>query len=235
MPEIQPDLSDQSRCISVHWSLPVQCVLPSTHRENWHEAWHPQSGNRIRYRRTLGIYRTEELRDGGGHTLEIPPPDFDTAAIQARVQAAPEGPWFLSDCEGELKIWREAVLRNVTRDETGEITGYRDPAEWRPGDLIAEWDLDTWDPGEDRDDDRIRALAEFITQAPADMRTLLKDVARLQARVDVLTGQVAGRDETIQRVRDLGEMWVGVAGGDSWGRHVLAAIDGDPADDGSQR
>jgi hypothetical protein len=73
VPEIKPDLSDESRCISVHWSLPVQCVLPCTHAENWHEAWHP-NGNRIRYRRTLGVYRTEELHDGGWHDLEIPPP-----------------------------------------------------------------------------------------------------------------------------------------------------------------
>jgi hypothetical protein len=74
MPEIKPDLSEWSRCISVHWSLPVQCVLPCTHRENWHEAWHPETGNRIRYRRSFGTYRTEELRDDDWVDLEIPPP-----------------------------------------------------------------------------------------------------------------------------------------------------------------
>lgn len=74
MPEIKPDLSDQSRCISVHWSLPVQCVLPSSHRENWHEAWHPESRNRIRYRRSFGVFRTEELSNGGWNALEIQPP-----------------------------------------------------------------------------------------------------------------------------------------------------------------
>ncbi|MEU6552044.1 hypothetical protein ABZ915_17435 [Streptomyces sp. NPDC046915] len=73
MPEITPDLSDKSRCISVHWNLPVQCVLPRSHRENWHEAWHPQTGNRLRYRRS-GVYRTEELHHGEWHDLEIPPP-----------------------------------------------------------------------------------------------------------------------------------------------------------------
>ena len=72
MPEIAPDLTDKTRCISVHWNLPVQCVLPRSHRENWHEAWHPQTGNRLRYRRS-GMYRTEELNDGW-RDLEIPPP-----------------------------------------------------------------------------------------------------------------------------------------------------------------
>lgn len=75
MPEIRPDLSDESRCISVHWSLPVQCVLPSSHRENWHEAWHPESGNRLRYRRSFGSFATEDLHDGEWHDLQIPPPN----------------------------------------------------------------------------------------------------------------------------------------------------------------
>lgn len=74
MPEIRPDLADESRCISVHWNLPVQCVLPRGHRENWHEAWHPENGNRLRYRRS-GPYRTEDLHDGEWHDLEIPPPN----------------------------------------------------------------------------------------------------------------------------------------------------------------
>jgi hypothetical protein len=74
MPEISPDLSEWSRCISVHWSLPVQCVLPCTHRENWHEAWHPTTGNRLRYRRAFGIYATEELRNDEWTALFIPPP-----------------------------------------------------------------------------------------------------------------------------------------------------------------
>ena len=73
MPEIKPNLSDQYRCISVHWSLPVQCILPCTHRENWHETWHP-NGNRIRYRRSMGIFRTEELIGDNWSDLEIPPP-----------------------------------------------------------------------------------------------------------------------------------------------------------------
>lgn len=74
MPEISPDLSDKSRCVSVHWSLPVQCVLPRTHRENFHEAWHPQTGNRLRYRRSMGAFVSEELHHGTWHDLLIPAP-----------------------------------------------------------------------------------------------------------------------------------------------------------------
>jgi hypothetical protein len=74
MPEIAVDRSDPNRCLSVHWSLPVQCVLPSSHRENWHEAWHPESGNRLRYRRSYGNFRTEDLHHGEWHDLKIPPP-----------------------------------------------------------------------------------------------------------------------------------------------------------------
>lgn len=75
MPEIRPDMSDENRCISVHWSLPMQCVLPSSHRENWHEAWHPETGNRLRYRRSFGNFATEDLHHGEWHDLQIPPPN----------------------------------------------------------------------------------------------------------------------------------------------------------------
>lgn len=71
---VRPDRSDESRCISVHWSVPVQCVLPVGHRENWHEAWHPKSRNRLRYRRSMGGYHTEELHHGEWHDLQLPPP-----------------------------------------------------------------------------------------------------------------------------------------------------------------
>ena len=73
--------------------------------------------------------------------------------------------WFLSDCEGSLEIWREAVLRNVTRDENGEIDSYRLPAEYKDGDLIASWDLSTWDEGEDPADDARRHLYAEIVRA----------------------------------------------------------------------
>lgn len=72
MPEIKPDRGDASRCISVHWTLPVQCVLPRGHRENWHETWSPETGNRLRYR--YAVHATQELRDAEWHDLQILPP-----------------------------------------------------------------------------------------------------------------------------------------------------------------
>jgi hypothetical protein len=72
MPEIKPDRADTSRCISVHWTLPVQCVLPRSHRENWHQAWNPETGHRLRYRHT--VHATQELRDSQWHDLQIPAP-----------------------------------------------------------------------------------------------------------------------------------------------------------------
>lgn len=84
--------------------------------------------------------------------------------IEALDRAAELGPLFLSDCEGRLEIWRESALQRVTRDEDGEITGYSTPACYSSTDLVAEWDLDTWDPGEDRyDDERRRAAAAIVT------------------------------------------------------------------------
>ena len=60
---LQPDLSDRNRCIATHWELPVQCVLSPTHRDD-HEAWHPESGNRIRFCGESVSPYTEELYHG---------------------------------------------------------------------------------------------------------------------------------------------------------------------------
>ncbi|MFI0718882.1 hypothetical protein [Streptomyces sp. NPDC021224] len=73
MPEITPDLSDPNRCVVVHWVLPVQCVLPSSHRED-HEAWHPQSSNRIKFCGESVAPSTHELHDGAWHLLDLPRP-----------------------------------------------------------------------------------------------------------------------------------------------------------------
>jgi hypothetical protein len=70
--------------------------------------------------------------------------------------------WMVSDCEGDLQIWRVGALRHVRRDEDGRITGYALPASYRPTDLIAEWDLNTWDAGDDESDDEHRAVAARI-------------------------------------------------------------------------
>lgn len=80
-----PDRSNPDRCLSVHWSLPVQCVLHVAHRENWHETRHPETGNRLRYR--YGALATEELRSGQWHDLDIPRPD-NRSREQLRAEVA---------------------------------------------------------------------------------------------------------------------------------------------------
>lgn len=112
---------DDNRCESTHWSLPVQCVLPSSHRENWHEAWHPETGNRLRYRYPGSL--TEELHHGEWHPLFLPKPgDPITTADQLR--AVTVGTVLLDSStnhgSAEPGVW---VLRS---DEAGpyfELTG----------------------------------------------------------------------------------------------------------------
>lgn len=65
------------QCVSNHWALQTRCVLPGSHRANWHEALHPLSGNRMRWRQTMGVYVTEELSDGEWRELGIVRPDAD--------------------------------------------------------------------------------------------------------------------------------------------------------------
>ncbi|MFC8676761.1 hypothetical protein ACFUEN_29250 [Streptomyces griseorubiginosus] len=118
--EISPDLSDRNRCVSVHWSIPTQCALPPSHWDD-HEANHPETGVRLRYCRTGGTWRTEELRDGAWHRLEIPPPGGYCG------QPDPDRP-------GVTCTWQHGhrFSRSHAADVDGEWhqwpTGLRDPA-----------------------------------------------------------------------------------------------------------
>jgi hypothetical protein len=143
----RPDLSDKSRCGSVHWSLPVQCVLKRTHRENWHEAWHPESGNRMRYR--YPIRTTQELRHGEWTTLYEPPitslpaavaaqgalpvpvgdqpqPLNDTrlAEIAARVEAASKGPWTVCEDYSDVLDGDGHQIISHFHDPDGQFTAH---------------------------------------------------------------------------------------------------------------
>lgn len=167
------------------------------------------------------------------------------AAIEAQEKMATEGPWFVSDCDGRLGIWREAALRNVDRDETGEITGYRLPVRVGPDNLIAEWDLDTWDPGENDTDDQRRANAHLMAAAPS----LLADVKRLTERVEAVrkrSNELIDWAETaesglmeaearvmllrgkLEEIRQLA--LVGGQNGEIVRRWIIAALEGFPAD-----
>lgn len=127
MPEIKPDLTDKSRCVSVHWNLPVQCVLPAGHHENWHEAWHPQTGNRMRYCRSMGVYASEELHHGAWHDLEIPPPGGycnDQHSHQPHVRCTQQyGHQFswnhTATVDGCRYTWNTPPLRDLTPAQLG--------------------------------------------------------------------------------------------------------------------
>lgn len=49
-----------AHCPSTHYSLASSCALPPGHREIWHETFHPETGQRLRYRRAFGIRHTQE-------------------------------------------------------------------------------------------------------------------------------------------------------------------------------
>lgn len=106
MSDHSPDQSDASRCISVHWSLPVQCVLSRAHRENWHETWHPESGNRLRYR--YPTRATEELHHGAWHAVYAPRParPLDCFTIQ-RCDAGEHADWAVDSENTHACPWCE--------------------------------------------------------------------------------------------------------------------------------
>lgn len=93
--------------------------------------------------------------------------------IRARLDLATPGPWFLNDCEGQVIILPEEDLIGVTRDSSGHITSWGLPTSWPPERRILEIELDTWDEGEDIQDDQVRANAEFVANAPTDVERLL--------------------------------------------------------------
>ncbi|MFC4006552.1 hypothetical protein ACFOY2_04925 [Nonomuraea purpurea] len=93
-------------------------------------------------------------------------------------------PWFLADCEGDMQIWRESALQRVSRECSGEIVGYSTPSSYKRNDLVADWDLGTWDEGEDEDDDERRRMAELIVEGVNMLPLLIGEVERLQARLE---------------------------------------------------
>lgn len=126
MPEITPDLSDPHRCVVVHWVLPVQCVLPPSHRED-HEAWHPQTGNRIRFCGESVAPRTHELHDGEWHLLDLPRPGATVCGepysrkldVTCQEEHGPDGSrWqHRARVDGCLYSWSTPHARPVTPDQ----------------------------------------------------------------------------------------------------------------------
>jgi hypothetical protein len=145
-----------------------------------------------------------------GAPLDVPVPDASPREreIRARLDEASEGPWFVSDAEGRLQVWREAVLEHVVRDGNGAITGWSTPNGWRINDLVHEVDLETWDEGEDPEEDLERANARLIGHAPADLEHLLAEQTHLRlqlANVTAAYNALAARkqrfDQELERMR----------------------------------
>ncbi|MFE9007477.1 hypothetical protein ACFYOY_36060 [Streptomyces sp. NPDC007875] len=111
-------------------------------------------------------------------------PDWLTA-IRDRVQAAHDDPFFVTDCEGDLSVWRQSALTHVTRNSEGEITGWSTPPSYKVTDHILEIELDTWDPGEDPLDDQRRTdIHDLVTARDHDRPRILAHINQLQQRLD---------------------------------------------------
>lgn len=127
------------------------------------------------------------------------------------------GPWQADDCEGELRVGAgDAVTAWQERtDEEGR--SYRvgtPPWTWKSTNLIYEHDLETWDEGEDQDDDQRRADAELIVAAVNVLPALLD--ALEQASRDYEENMRAGlrhkhraeqAEAALGRVRALADEW----------------------------
>lgn len=125
-----PDLSDPDRCISAHWSLPVQCVLKRSHRENWHEAWHPESGNRLRYRYPLQL--TQESHGGEWHDLVSESPCLAEDKIGYIRRQFGQRP-IVAELLKEIDRLRESLAKEE-RDQ-GQLIDERDQAQKAADDL----------------------------------------------------------------------------------------------------
>jgi hypothetical protein len=164
---------------------------------------------------------------GQGATPE-PLSTEEMEALRELLGSVGSHPWFLSDCEGTLAIWREAALKHVSRDENGDINGYSTPGSYRRNDLVAEWDLDTWDEGEDEDDDERRRMAELVVEgfnllprllaeadclrlraekAEAEQTRLARSAEALRVNRDQLKNKLAAADKVIADLKaELAEM-----------------------------
>ncbi|MGW0336688.1 hypothetical protein ACWD0J_33420 [Streptomyces sp. NPDC003011] len=112
--------------------------------------------------------------------------------LRALADRAAQDPFFLSDCEGSLELWREAALEHVRRDDTGAITMCSTPSSYKVTDQVIEIGLETWDPGEDATEDQIRQNIADLAAGREAVAELLDLVDRLTAERDALLGRLAG-------------------------------------------
>jgi hypothetical protein len=102
------------------------------------------------------------------------------AEIRERL-AAIDGPWSpILEAEDYVQVWRTAALRDVHHDADGRMIAWSAPGSYKPTDLVAEWDLDDANEG---DDDLRDRRAWFIAHAPDDIAALLTEVEELRAKL----------------------------------------------------
>lgn len=119
---------------------------------------------------------------------------IDLDQLEQMQAKATQGPWEAEDCEGQLSVRAGTALTQWDEHTASDGTPYRigTPARsYKSTDLIIEHDLDTWDEGEDLDDDQRRADAEWIAAihnaAPeliAELREARATIARLEPDIE---------------------------------------------------
>ncbi|MBT2393377.1 hypothetical protein J7E87_29150 [Streptomyces sp. ISL-1] len=110
-------------------------------------------------------------------------PDW-LAEIRDRAQTATDEPFHVTDCEGDLSVWRQSALTHVVRDTDGQITGWSTPPSYKVTDHVIEINLVTWDDGEDPLDDQRRSdIHGLVTARDQDVPRLLAHIDQLHQRL----------------------------------------------------
>lgn len=140
------------------------------------------------------------------------------AKMLEQAEAATPGPWIVSDCEGELQVWPESLCE-VAEDRQGDRYVSRTPRSWPTEALIVEHDLETWDEGEDSQEDTIRATARHIAawhpQVAITMATWLTALAEEWDRwtdIGLSDDEVVGQDLSSEHALLIARTYLGRAG-----------------------
>nr|WSZ21174.1 hypothetical protein OH837_48885 [Streptomyces canus] len=155
-------------------------------------------------------------------TNHTPPTEQQLNELQAIAARAADDPFYVSDCEGSLQVWRESALTHVQRDEHGEISMYSFPSSYRTTDQIIEIDLDSWDPGEDASDDQRRQDITDLVDSRAAMGAMVDEVKRLRAQMAAVRGLCDEQDKAARVFEVSTPAWI---------RAVRAVVESADADE----
>ncbi|WP_435111627.1 hypothetical protein [Nocardiopsis synnemataformans] len=115
----------------------------------------------------------------------------DLNAITARATAAAADPLVVIDHEGDLEIWH---ANDLLPDGSGDTDEWRRPAVYRPEACVARTQLDTWERGEDPQEDALRDAFHGLVQAVQDRADLLGLVRDLRQELRQLRSDGAGTE-----------------------------------------